>query len=222
MGQDILSFFASNGVDVRPPGGIQSCATHSVIDRSWAEFGTVIQTIQHTAGCTLIRTNTDPRLWWGHEQPVLFPEQQALHATISRHDGFGCAMAFLFKPLEVLLEQHLRLPQNFVAVHMRTGDGDMEGSLEAVDAAQVNSSLHCARQLAERLFGGAAFHIFFASGSSAAKALAKQQSVPLGHTVFTTEASAAHIDHHKGVVDRHHFLEGVWNDFVILQQLGFA
>lgn len=208
---DVLAA-SSTGIVVKVPAALKSapCKTVSYIDTPFEELTGLTQTVAETEQCLVIGSNKPPSVelhskLFGHR--ITYVEVLSQSLTL---------MYDFTKFQEIFNIAKYQPPGKYVAIAVRTQDGDMEGNPSKTDGAVLHQSFNCAISLCESL---GSKYIFVSSSSEAMEHLALEYQTSrdlLGLGVFISNIRPVHSEHHAGsaanAVDA---LSGFWTDLLI-------
>jgi len=220
LGQDILNFFASDGMDLAPPSDLHldTCETRTFIDSG--DGGELINSLStnggvHDAHCVTWANNFQINNWFSQNHGTELQQHLPWATHIKPQYSVGCAMRFLFKPAELTHEDRsnvFQLPEHFSVIHYRVGDGEIgDGGNPAAYTEPIKKALQCASS--KKIS-----NLLFLSGSQAAKAAARALGKTMGMNVIVSAGVAKHTDHDSSKLQPDEFRSSLWSEFMAAQQ----
>eukprot|EP00401_Gymnodinium_catenatum_P000714 CAMPEP_0117546708 /NCGR_PEP_ID=MMETSP0784-20121206/46745_1 /TAXON_ID=39447 /ORGANISM="" /LENGTH=440 /DNA_ID=CAMNT_0005343585 /DNA_START=146 /DNA_END=1468 /DNA_ORIENTATION=+ len=220
LGQDILNFFASDGMDLTPPSDLHldTCKTRTFIDGG--DGGELINSLStngnvHDAHCVTWTNNFPINHFFSQKNGTELQQHLPWATHIKPQYSVGCAMRFLFKPAELTHKDRinvLELPEHFSVIHYRVGDGEFgDAGNPAAYTEPIKKALRCAT--AKNIS-----NVLFLCANEVAKAAARALKKEVGVNVIECAGVARHIDHDSSKLQPDEFRSSVWSEFVAAQQ----
>jgi hypothetical protein len=210
LGQDVVTWFEQESIDVKVPDEIGDCPQWK-LQCQQCRPGAIdahVYEINTTNTCTNLVSNCVPRVRepWTN----LFPEMN----SIEQMYAVGCAIRFLFKPLQLTPADKVQFPQlpvDFSVIHVRTPDDNFgEDDTACANYVQdIRNALQCAKNKNMS-------DVVFLSPSEACKSKALAMQGEMGVRVSVSTGVAKHIDQDGSQVSADEFRAALWSEFVLM------